>query len=63
MQVKTILVTKNNVTPIQQICLSITDTDITPSTDTVSNIDYASLNASEKTKFDDLMTILESKAV
>jgi len=61
MQQNTLIVTNNNVAPISQIIVVEVDTTVEPSTDTQTEIDYDSLSASEKTQFDDCVTMILSK--
>ena len=61
MNVKTIICANNNISLIQQICISTTNTDIEPFQEELINIDYESLSASEKTQFADFVAMIESK--
>ena len=63
MNVKTIICANNNISPIQQICISTTNTDIEPFQEELINIDYESLSASEKTQFADFVAMIESKQI
>jgi len=57
----TIIITNNNVAPVDQICIVAIDTDATPPTDTTTELDYNNLTAAEKTQFDNCVTMLKSK--
>jgi len=61
MQKNTIIVTKNNVTPIQGICVCDVNTAAEPPTDETTSVDYDSLSAAEKTQFDECVTMILSK--
>lgn len=61
MNIKTIICANNNISPIQQICINVTNTDVIPFVDELINIDYESLSASEKTQFADFVAMIESK--
>jgi hypothetical protein len=61
MQKDTIIVTNNNVSPVQEICVCVIDTTVEPPSDNMNPIDYNSLTPAEKTQFDDCVAMIKSK--
>jgi hypothetical protein len=61
MQKNTIIVSKNNITPKQEICVFQVDTLAEPTSDESTTVDYDSLSAPEKIQFDDCMSMILSK--
>ena len=61
MQKSTIIVTKNNVTPIKQICVCDINTAAEPPTDETNDIDYDTFTQAEKDQFDATVAMIESK--
>jgi hypothetical protein len=60
MQTNTITVVKSNVTPIQQICVNVSDTDAQPPSDVTTDVDYDTLTTEQKALFDDTVAMIES---
>ncbi len=60
MQTNTIIVAKNNITPVQQICVNVSDTLADPPLDQTTDIDYDTLTPAQKIQFDDCVTMIES---
>ncbi len=60
MQQDTIIVTNNNVNPVQCICVNKTDTLAEPSSDVTTPVDYDSLTDPQKIQFDDCINMILS---
>jgi hypothetical protein len=61
MQKNTIIAARNNVTPKQQICVSVVNTDLEPAEDNLYEIDYDAFTPAEKTQYDDCIVMVMSK--
>jgi len=61
MQKDTIIVTNNNVNPVDQICLCVVDTEAQPPTDENTAIDYDTFSSAEKTQHDAYVLMIKSK--
>jgi len=61
MQSNTIIVTNNNVNPVDEICVCAVDSIAEPPTDVTTAVDYNTLSAAEKTQFDDCVAMIKSK--
>ena len=61
MQKNTIIVTNNNVNPVDQICVCAVDTTLEPPVDLTTPIDFDTLTPAEQTQFTDCVAMIKSK--
>jgi len=57
----TIIVSNNNVNPVDQIVLCVVDTTVEPSVDSTTEVDFDTLTPAEQTQFTDCVAMIKSK--